>query len=160
MFFSRYIFKVIVSLPFILFFNGLLITCLFVLVDEGMHVECVTMIKRLRLETLSSLLVVWGVILESREIILRRIARGKGGLLSDVMHEDIELYGVSLVALGLIIEVIDYLNNQFQVDEFNYLALEVTALVQWAVLVIILLDTCGLSIKIIAGLWNQRLRKS
>lgn len=160
MLFSRYIFKIIVSLPFILFFNALLIACLFVLVDEGLHVECVTMIKRLRLETLSSLLVVWGVILESREIILSRIARGKGHLISDAMHEDIELYGISLVALGLIIEVIDYLNNQFQADEFNYLALELTALVQWVVLVIILLDTCGISIKIIAGLWNQKMRKS
>lgn len=160
MLFSRYIFKIIVSLPFILFFNAVLIACLFVLVDEGLHVECVTMIKRLRLETLSSLLVVWGVILESREIILSRIARGKGHLISDAMHEDIELYGISLVALGLIIEVIDYLNNQFQADEFNYLALEVTALVQWVVLVIILLDTCGLSIRIIAGLWNQKMRKS
>lgn len=156
MLFSRYIFKAIVSLPFILFFNALLIAFLFVLVDEGLHVECVTMIKRLRLETLSTLLVVWGVILESREIILSRLATGKRNSLSEATHHDIELYGISLVALGLIVEVIDYVNNQFQADEFNFLALEVTALIQWIVLVIVLLDTCGLSTKIIAGLWKQR----
>ncbi|MEY4683881.1 MAG: hypothetical protein RLZ25_340, partial [Pseudomonadota bacterium] len=99
MLFSRYIFKAIVSLPFILFFNALLIAFLFVLVDEGLHVECVTMIKRLRLETLSTLLVVWGVILESREIILSRLATGKRNSVSEATHHDIELYGISLVAL-------------------------------------------------------------
>lgn len=156
MFFSRYIFKIIVSVPFILLFNGLLITFLFMLVDEGLHVECVTMIRRLRLETLSSLLVVWGVILESREIILRRITKGKNNPLSDAIHHEIELYGISLVALGLIVEVTDYVNNQFQGDDFNYLALEMTALVQWVVLFVVLLDTCGLSLRIISGLWQQR----
>lgn len=156
MFFSRYIFKIIVSVPFILLFNGLLITFLFMLVDEGLHLECVTMIRRLRLETLSSLLVVWGVILESREIILRRITKEKNNPLSDAIHHEIELYGISLVALGLIVEVTDYVNNQFQGDDFNYLALEMTALVQWVVLFVVLLDTCGLSLRIISGLWQQR----
>lgn len=155
MFFSRYIFKAIVSLPFILFFNVLLIVFLFVLVDEGLHVECITMVKRLRLETMSTLLVVWGVILESREIILSRIVKAEKSRLSEATLHDIELYGISLVALGLIVEVIDYLNNQFQADEFNYLALELTALVQWVVLVIVLLDTCGLSLKIVVGLWKH-----
>jgi hypothetical protein len=114
------------------------------------------MIRRLRLETLSSLLVVWGVILESREIILRRITKGKNNPLSDATHHEIELYGISLVALGLIVEVTDYVNNQFQGDDFNYLALEMTALVQWVVLFVVLLDTCGLSLRIISGLWQQR----
>jgi hypothetical protein len=53
MFFSRFIFKIIVSIPFILIFNGLLIGLLFSLVHQGLTVECVTMIKRLRLEALS-----------------------------------------------------------------------------------------------------------
>jgi len=155
MFFSRFIFKVIVSIPFILIFNGLLIGLLFSLVHQGLTVECVTTIKRLRLEALSSTLVVWGVILESRELIVARINKQDEGHVSRQAHEEIQYYGISLVALGLIVEVTDYVNSQLQTEGMNMLALEATALVQWLVLVVVLLDTCGLSLVLLASLCRR-----
>ena len=157
MYLSRYIFSVVISLPFILLFNLLLISCLIVLVNEGLHVECVTQVKQLRLETLSSLLIVWGVILESREHILESSPKLMANrLAASSTQNDIELYGISLIALGLILEVIDYVNSQFQLNEFNLIALEVSALVQWIVFVIILSDTTWLSWKLFSVLWESR----
>lgn len=158
MYLSRHIFKVIISLPFVLLSNMLLIVCLIGLVDEGLHIECVTQIKQLRLETLSSLLVVWGVILESRTILLDSSSDLKANSLSSETHHDIELYGISLITLGLIIEISDYVNSQFQLDQMNLIALEATAMIQWIVLVIILFDTSWLTWRILLGLWNHRFR--
>ena len=155
MFLSRFIFKIIVSVPFILIFNGLLIGLLFGLVHQGLTLECVTMIKRLRLETLSSTLVVWGVILESRELIVARIHKQRAEPPAEPADEEIQYYGISLVALGLIVEVTDYINSQLQSEGTNMLALEATALVQWLVLVVVLLDTCGLSLVLLASIWRR-----
>jgi hypothetical protein len=155
MFLSRFIFKIIISIPFILIFNGLLIGLLFSLVHQGLTIECVTMIKRLRLETLSSTLVVWGVILESRELIIAKISKSDGGHISKQAHDEIQYYGISLVALGLIVEVTDYVNNQLQTDGMSMLAFEATALIQWLVLVVVLIDTCGLSLVLLTSLWRQ-----
>lgn len=155
MYLSRYIFKVIISIPFILIFNGLLIGLLFSLVHQGLTIECVTMIKRLRLETLSSTLVVWGVILESRELITSKISKSDGGHISKQANDEIQYYGISLVALGLIVEVTDYVNNQLQTDGMSMLAFEATALVQWLVLVVVLIDTCGLCLILLTSLWRQ-----
>ena len=144
-FFSRYIFRIIVSIPFILCFNALLVGILFSIVNEGLQHECVTMIKNLRLETIASTLVVWGVVLESRDEISERIFHHTTTILPLEAHESIRFYGISLVAMGLVVEVMDYVNHQFQAEMFNLIALELTASVQWAILVIVLIDTCSIS---------------
>jgi TRAP-type C4-dicarboxylate transport system permease small subunit len=78
--------------------------------------------------------------------------------ISKQADDEIQYYGISLVALGLIVEVTDYVNNQLQTDGMSMLAFEATALIQWLVLVVVLIDTCGLCLVLLTSLW-RRLKK-
>jgi hypothetical protein len=112
------------------------------------------MIKRLKLETISSTLVVWGVVLESRELFVDKLgSRKPNGL--DGMTPVLSVYGISLVAMGLVVEVMEYINNQFQLMTYNLLAMEVTAVIQWGVLLIVFSDTCLVNITILRRYYTE-----
>ncbi|MGI9212846.1 MAG: hypothetical protein ACR2HF_10265 [Methylococcaceae bacterium] len=146
MFFSSLFFRVVLSVPFVLLFNTFIIAILIYLARNTLTLECITMAVDLQFETVSAILVMWGVVLESRYEITKKLP----GYIDPLEHDAslLTTYGISLVALGLVVEVIDYLNKQFYQYGVDYLVREITFKIEWVILIMILLDSFAVVLRI------------
>lgn len=107
---SNSIFKVLTTLPAILGINGTILG----LIYFSLHSTIVGMrperIVNLRSEAISTIIIAWGVILESRHTLLNgtHVPEMRGNEVEDKLSAHAERSGIFLLIMGLLLEMVTY----------------------------------------------------
>ena len=136
---SNWIFRVLSIWPAILGINGAILGCIYFSVHSsvvGMHPE---RIINLRSEAVSTIIIAWGVILESRHILLNggKLCETDGSGVEDRLGWEAERTGVFLVIMGLLLEMVTYFDVDVRAEMLPYWMHSTLHISEWIVLGVI-----------------------
>lgn len=144
MWFSGILFRIITSWSVMLTGNFFILgMVLFVLYATGSNLSsCI--VADLRSETISTIVIAWGVLLESREELLNhgtstgRLVTGREALVTSESKRS----GLLLVSLGLLLEIVTYFDASIHMQATSAVITSGLHAVVWMLLVIVCLELC------------------
>lgn len=150
---SALLFRILTAWWAILLGNGCLLGLSLFSMCSSFGAHSTEMITDLRSETLSTIIIAWGVLLDSREVLLG------GGHASERLSRNIESLltfeaarsGVLLICLGLLLECITYFDVDVRMEMLPanlHHCLRISEWVLMAVIIVELLVTCWNVIRI------------
>ena len=150
MWFSRIFFRTITSCSVMMIGNfSILGMILFVLYATGSTLSA-CIVTDPRSETISTIVIAWGVLLESREDLLNdgtstvSHAKGPEALVTSVSKRS----GLLLVCLGLLIEIVTYFDASIHMQATTAAIVSALHAVVWMLLVVVCVQLCLCSLNL------------
>jgi len=143
--FSQSLFRTLTSCSGMLIGNIVILgMVLFVLYASGSTLSsCI--VADLRSETISSIIIAWGVLLESREELVHQ---GISAALNVTQAEDLltresKRSGLHLVCLGLLLEIVTYFDASIHMEATSLVVTKTLHGIVWILLVAVCLEFCS-----------------
>ncbi len=143
MFINKYIFGSLMTWRAILAVNTIALILILYTVKLSFDIASSTQIINIRIEEVSTIVIAWGVMLESRKTILAN--RNSVDRVNELLNEFCEHFGIHLVTLGLLLEVVTYFEEDARLESMPLWFHEAAYLLEWFIalcIVLELLDGC------------------
>lgn len=138
---SNRFFQIVTCRGALIFGNSLILgMVLFVLYASSAALSS-CLVADLRSETISTIIIAWGVLLESREALRRKtaIVTSTDEMLEALVSSEAERSGLLLVCLGLLLEIITYFDASAHMASLSPLTSALHVII-WCVLVFVCLE--------------------
>ena len=144
MWFSQSLFRTITSCSGMLIGNVVILgMILFVLYASGSTLSsCI--VADLRSETISSIIIAWGVLLESREELVNHSASPDLHVngAEDLLTRESRRSGLHLVCLGLLLEIVTYFDASIHMQATSSVVTTILHGIVWLLLVVVCVELC------------------
>jgi len=138
----RFLFRVLTSVPAIMSGDFLILgMILFVLYATGSTLSS-CLVTDLRSETISTIVIAWGVLLESREDLASdHASTGRStGVVEQLVTKESKRSGLLLVCLGLLLEILSYFDASIHLNPSPAWMTSVLHAIVWIVLVLVCIE--------------------
>lgn len=103
-------------------------------IDRGLGLN----INEIKIEEISSILVIWGVLLESRAVFTKHT--DKVFCSDDKLNELCEILGLNLLCLGLLLEFVGYFGIDMEQSKYPTYVLEIYHGAEWFIGLVVIVE--------------------
>lgn len=149
--FTSKLFSIITTWYAILLGNLIILALMLLSIKLSLSAHTSYQIINLRIEEISTILIAWGVVLESRKIVAGKPESTGNEKFEHELNEFAERFGVHLVALGLFLEVITYFDEDTRLELMPFWYNQTAHILEWGISVAVfleLLDGCFKIVKL------------
>jgi len=157
---SKVIFKCITTWQAIILGNLAILGLLYFSVHSSFVGGATDMIIDLRTEAISSIIIAWGVLLESRELLIRGRHLGETSMdaAEELISIEVERTGIFLVILGLVLEIVTYFDVDVRAEMLPPWIHSLLHYAEWIVVSVIAYELLVSSLKIVEVQVREALR--
>jgi hypothetical protein len=142
---SRFVFKLISAWYSILLGNLAILGLIGFAVYTTMLTASTDMIIDLRCETISAIVIAWGVVLESRDLLINNghLSHHQPGTIETTINFEVERSGIFLVVMGLFLEMTTYFDLDVRAEMLPNSIHSMLVWAEWAVVAMLTIELLG-----------------